>query len=127
MGVREGTTFHWGTTRADYSEAHCKGQDPTVFMEYDLFQDARKVCRGCPCAADCYFEAVRDDLHGCWGGIWHGKTGRPGSNQDKRGQATMLMKLYRAELCHRMGLTVEQFTARFGVARDGIRRALRSL
>lgn len=127
MGVREGTTFHWGTTRADYSEAHCKGQDPTLFMEYDLFQDARKVCRGCPCAADCYFEAVRDDLHGCWGGCWFGQSGRPGSNPNKKGQATALMKLYRAELCHRMRLTLQEFTERFGPGQDGIRRALRTL
>ena len=126
MSSAREATYHRGTQRVDWQYANCVGQDPDLFMEYETHADARKVCERCPLAADCYFEAVRDDLHGTWGGVWFGKPGRSGVNPGKSRNIQM-MKMYRAELCVRMGLTLQQFTARYGVALDGVRRALRSL
>jgi hypothetical protein len=120
------TGFLYDPVKTDYSEARCAGQDPELFMQWDMHTEARRVCAACPLAADCYFEAVRDNLYGTWGGVWHGKPGKKGVKVNKA-STVGLMRLYRAELCERMGMTLEQFVTRYGPSVDGVRRALRSL
>ena len=111
-------------TKIDWAQANCIGQDPEMFMDHEHFPLARKVCGNCPLAADCYYEAVKDGLQGCWGGYWHGKASagvNPNRVVDRR-----LIRMYQAELCVRFGMTVQQFLDTFGYGTDGMRVALRS-
>lgn len=115
----------FNAARIDYGGAHCTGLDVDLFIEYENFVAARRVCRGCPVAADCFFEATRDGLTGVWGGLWHGKPSHPGAKVRGSDDAKLL-KHYRAVLCERMGLTLEQFTKRYGPSAYGIKKALKA-
>lgn len=112
------------TTKVDWGLANCIGIDTDMFMEYEAHASARRVCARCPIAADCYFEAVQGDLSGTWGGVFFGKPGRARLRSDKA-STTAKMRVYRAELCNRLGLTLDQFVTRYGPAYDGLRKALR--
>lgn len=109
---------------ADFSKANCAGLDTNLFMDWDDHVDARRVCARCPVAPDCYFEAARDNLKGTWGGVFFGKPGKAGVKVDKS-RNVMMMKMYRAELCVRMNMTLEDFIVTFGGSFDGLRRALK--
>ena len=109
--------------QADWSQANCIGQDTEMFMGHEYFPDAVKVCGNCQIAADCYFEAVKDNLEGCWGGYWHG-TASAGANPNRQDGRNLTI-LYQAILCERLNMTLEQFVTRYGPGTDGMKKALR--
>jgi hypothetical protein len=112
-------------TKVDWSKANCIGIDTDMFIEFEHYREARRVCSRCPIAADCFYEAVKDDLTGTWGGLWHGKPATPGVRVAGKGDVK-LFRYYRAVLVHRLGITLEQFVARYGQDRTGIRTALQA-
>ena len=119
------TAVQFNVALIDYSTAACRGIPTEMFMEWECHTEARRVCAGCPVAADCYFEAVRDDLSGTWGGCWFGKPGR-GARDIAKGH-TERMQLYRAILCERIGISIDEFIRRYGKSQAGMRTALRRL
>ena len=109
------------TTKVDWGLANCIGIDTDMFIEFEHYREARRVCARCPIAADCFYDAVKDNLTGTWGGLWHGK---PAVKIRSKGDV-QLFRCYRAVLIERLGITLEQFVARYGQGRTGIRNALR--
>ena len=55
-------------------QAACADVDPDVFFPATKgrAKAARRICRHCPVAADCYLEAVRNQETGVWGGVYFG-------------------------------------------------------
>ena len=114
------------TTKVDWGLANCIGIDTDMFIEFADYKDARRVCSRCPIAADCYFEAVKDNLTGTWGQLWHGKPATPGVKIRSKGDVKIFRR-YQTILLQRMGLTLQEFTARYGPNKDGIKKALREM
>lgn len=52
------------------AQARCRGIDPEVFFDPELWPQARRVCRQCPVRADCLTHAIAaQECRGIWGGL----------------------------------------------------------
>jgi Transcription factor WhiB len=105
--------------------AACAGLDANTFIEHSGHKQARKVCVGCPVAAQCFFSAILTFEEGTWGGVY-----LPGGNvsTSKRlrrvDRRDPLVNKYRSLIAARLGMTREQFVKRYGESVVGIREAL---
>jgi len=52
-----------------FSQAACRGGDPSMFYERSRYPEALAVCEGCPVRDDCLALATEaNERHGVWGG-----------------------------------------------------------
>lgn len=113
------------TVCIDYQQANCRGLPTEFFMEREYHRQASRVCNNCPVQADCYYEALRDNLVGTWGGVWHGYPGKSRSHSTAK-DATELFRLFQATYITRLGVTRDTFLKLYGDGVSGLKRALRA-
>lgn len=111
---------------------NCLGIDTELFMEYDHYNDVKRICATCPVALQCFATAVARDECGTWGGVWFGHNAKAEAKGQQKlvgAPTARMIEAYAHMMMRALRIPTEEYVKKYGAPRSirAFRKALLSL